>query len=369
MVVETETVKIKEEVGRGTRGGPYVYVVEGNEFIHISEYAIRESPGKYKDEVIYEVPKNKLVGKTIYCFDFSRSGGGFLIKCKIDDFENGHLKKYEYLELLGERINEIRSLRFRIRDSTLAILLAQFKDVIIPIVNEIKEYQRKNNFEISFMGHLSRLENAFKDPEMYYFTFMSLPKDRSRINSLKVTRRWIYQMWLLKLACEALKISKFKSHEYEGKIYWWIEQGSELITTAGESPLGDLTFWLEFQPGKSAHMIGLFTKKRTPIRPDIVVVEGYFERTKEFIDSKKPIDLIIECKEDPFDKWKNEIDSQIIPYQETFKPKKFIIASLEKVPEKTKEYLEKHKITVVDCLKPKSENIEILSNIIWKVFK
>ena len=230
MVVETETVKIKEEVGRGTRGGPYVYVVEGNEFIHISEYAIRESSGKYKDEVIYEVPKNKLVGKTMYCFDFSRSGGGFLIKCKIDDFENGHLKKYEYLELLGERINEIRSLRFRIRDSTLAILLAQFKDVIIPIVNEIKEYQRKNNFEISFMGHLSRLENAFKDPEMYYFTFMSLPKDRSRINSLKVTRRWIYQMWLLKLACEALKISNFKGHEYEGKTYWWIEQGSELST-------------------------------------------------------------------------------------------------------------------------------------------
>jgi hypothetical protein len=39
--MDVETVKIEEEKGRGTRGKPYFYVVEGNTLVHISEYAIR----------------------------------------------------------------------------------------------------------------------------------------------------------------------------------------------------------------------------------------------------------------------------------------------------------------------------------------
>jgi len=74
-----------------------------------------------------------------------------------------------------------------------------------------------------------------------------------------------------------------------------------------------VTFWLEFQPGSGAHMIGMFVERRVPIRPDIVLVKGYFEWTRDFVESGKAIDVIIECKEDPFDKWEGEIESQIIP--------------------------------------------------------
>lgn len=358
--MQPKTVKIKEEVGRGTRGGPYAYVVEGNELVHVSEYAIRKLSSKYEDEVIYEVPMSKVTGKVLYCFDFSRSGGEFLYKCKIEDFEDGHPKRYEYFELLGKRIHEIHNLKFRVKDPVLASLLTQFEQLFIPLIREIKEYEKIQNFKISFMGHQVRLENAFRNPEVYYFTFMSLPKDRSRIKSLKVTRRWLYQLWVLKLLCEVLKVSKFKGHEYEGKPYWWVEQGSDLSTGIAETPFGDITFWLEFQPDKGAHMVGMFVGKRVPIRPDIVVVKGHFERTKDFVDSKKPINLIIECKEDPFDKWMNEINSQILSYQETFKPNNFIIVSLEPVPDATKRYLESQGIKVVDNLKPDSENIRVL---------
>jgi len=362
-----ETVKIKEKVGRGTRGGFYVYVVEGNELVHINEYATRKSLGKY-DEVIYDIPKNKLAGKILYCFDFSRTGGAFLIKCRIEDFEDGYPKSYEYLELLSKRINELRGLKFRVKDPVLKLLLTQFAQLFVPILQDIKEYEDAQNFEISFMGHESRLEDAFKNPDVYYFTFMCLPKDRSRINSIKVTRRWLYQIWVLKLLCEALKVSKFKAHEYEEKPYWWIEQGSDHSTCVAETPLGDVTFWLEFQPHKMAHVIGIFAGRRIPIRPDIVVVKGHFERTEDFIDSKKPIDLIIECKEDPFDKWENEINSQILPYQETFKPKNFIIVSLESIPEATKRYLENRGIKTIDNLKPNSKSIETLYNTIREEF-
>ena len=287
MKIKNEMVKIKE-VGRGTHGGLYVYVVEGNELVHISEYAIKKLLGDYNDEVIYEVPKNKLIGKTIYCFKFSRSGGEFLVKCKIEDFENGYAKKHEYSELFEKRIHEIHHLKFRVKDSALKSLLTQFDQLFIPIIQDIKEYESIQNFKISFMGHQARLENALRNPRLYYFTFMSLPKDRNRINSLKVTRRWLYQLWVLKLLCESLKVSKFKGHEYEGKPYWWIEQGSGFSTAIAETSFGDITFWLEFQPNKGAHMVGMLAKKRVPIRPDIVVVKGYFERTTDFIDSKKP---------------------------------------------------------------------------------
>jgi len=355
-----QMVKVVEERGRGTRGGPYVYVVEGDELVHISEYAAKKL--EYEDEAVYEVPRSKLVGKIIYCFEFSRSGGRFLIKCGIDDFEDGRPKRCEHAEF-----SEIRNLRFLVKNPTLKYLLRQFEEVFIPIINELKEYERALNFEILFMGHQSRLRDAYEDPELYYFTFMSLPKDRSRISSLKVTRRWLYQVWLLKLVCEALGVSKFKLHEWEGKPFWWIEQGSKLSTSVAETPFGDVTFWLEFQPSKYAHMIGILTEKRVPVRPDIVVVKGCFRRTRDFVDSKKPIDLIIECKEDPFNKWRGEINSQILPYQEAFKPRNFIVASLEPVPVKEKKYLERQGIKVVDNLKPKSENIGMLHSIIESV--
>jgi len=379
MKIEDETVKIKEEVGRGTRGGPYVYVVEGNELIHINEYASRKLPGKYEDEVIYEVPKNKLVGKIIYCFEFSRSGGEFLIKCKIDDFEDGRPKRYEYYESLRKRIHDIHHLKFRVRDPALISLLTQFDQLFIPIIRDIKEYENIQNFKISFMGHQARLENAFRNPKLYYFTFMSLPRDKSRINSLKVTRRWLYQLWVLKLLCEALKVSKFKGHEYEGEPYWWIEQGSDFSTGVGETPFGDITFWLEYQPEDfwseyrsdkwRYRSQGIYTGKVGLNRPDIVVVKGYFERTTDFIDSKKPIDLIIECKEDPFSKWENEINSQILPYQKTFRPRNFLVVSLESVPQRIKKNLETHEIKVIDNLKPSSDNLKTLYNIVEKVFE
>jgi len=330
---ETKTTIVKEKIGKGTRGGRYIYVMEGKDLVHISNYASKRLLGEYEDEIVYEVPLNKIVGKVLYCFDFSGTGGAFLCKCKIEDFEGGRPKKYEYYELLEKRIHEIRELRFRVRDSKLLSLITQFEHSFIPMIKEIKEYERIQDFKISFMGHQERLQNAFENPEVYYFTFMSLPDDRSRINSLKVIRRWIYQLWVLKLLCDAFKVSKFKGHEYEGKPYWWIEQGSDFSTTIAKTPIGDVTFWLEFQPDKCAHMLGMFIGKRVSIRPDIVAVRGCFERTKEFVDSKRPIDLIVECKEDLFDAWRNEIESQILPYRETFKPNNLIIASFEHVPD------------------------------------
>ena len=361
-----EIIKI-EEIKKGTRGGRYVYVVEGNKLIHINEYAIRIY--EYRDILIYEVPKNKLMEKTIYCFGFLRSGNAFLIKCKIDDFEDGYPKNYEYFSMLKDKLHELQNLEYHIKDSKLISLLIQFEQLFIPMIKEIKVYEKVMNFEIRFMGRQRRLEEAFRDFKSYYYTFMSLPKDTSRIKSLKVIRRWIYQLWILKLLCEAIEVYKFKEHKSDRSSFWWIEQGSDVSTCVAESSYGDITFWLEFQPNKIAHMIGIFSEKRIPIRPDIVIAKGYFKRTEDFINSGNSIDIIIECKEDPFDAWKKEIETQIFPYIELFKPRKFIIASLEPVPEATKEHLKAYGIEIIDNLKPKSKNIEVLYSTIRKILK
>jgi hypothetical protein len=222
--MEPKTITVKEEIGKGTRGGPYIYVLEGRELVHISNYAVRKLPGKYEDEVNYEVPINNVAGKVLYCFDFSRSGGAFLCKCRIEDFENGRPKRYEYFELLEKRFDEIRDLRFRVGNPKLTSLLKQFEQVFTPMIREAQEYERTKNFEVWFMGHEERLATAFRRPDVYYFEFMSLPDDRARIYSLKVTRRWIYKVWVLKLLCDAVQVFRFKGHEYEGRPHWWVEQ-------------------------------------------------------------------------------------------------------------------------------------------------
>lgn len=353
-----------EERERGTRGGSYVYVVEKDELVHISEYAIRTSHDEYQNQIVYEVPLEKVKGKTIYCFDFSNRGRAFLRKCKIEDFQDGVPKTHEYFESLHERIHEITGLRFRVRDSTLTTLISEFNQFFIPMIKELRDYERSKGFEYSFMGHLARLENAFEDPKLYQFTFMSLPSDRSRISSLRNTRKWIYQLWVLKLLCECLQVSKFSYHLYEGKPYWWIEQGSDFSTCIGETPSGEFTFWLEFQPSSGAHMQGMFVDKRVAVRPDIVIVKGHFESSKDFVDSGRDIDVLIECKEDPFDMWEGEIESQILQYKENFRPKLFLVTSLKRIPVSVKSYLQSVGIEVVDDLRPGNESINILCYLI-----
>lgn len=247
------------------------------------------------------------------------------------------------------------------------------------MINEIRDYERRLNFKCQFMGHAHRLADAFRDPELYYFTFMSLPDDGKRIMSLRATRRGIYQLWVLKLICEALGVSRFLyPRGYDGGAYWWVEQGSEFSTCIGETPYGSVSSWLEFQPSRVAHVLAyvrsiltgkhMSTGKRVPIRPDIVVVRGYYERTSDFVNSGKGIDVLVECKEDPLDMWKNDINSQILPYLHIFKPRIFILASLRSVPDHVKNFLSRKGIIVVDELRPRNSSVRLLHEILSSQF-
>jgi len=66
-----------------------------------------------------------------------------------------------------------------------------------------------------------------------------------------------------------------------------------------------------------------------------------------FFERMKRIDLLIECKERPFIEWKSEVEEQVIPYYETYKPKRMALVSAHPVPERVKLRLEKVGIAVV----------------------
>jgi hypothetical protein len=74
--------------------------------------------------------------------------------------------------------------------------------------------------------------------------------------------------------------------------------------------------------------------------------------------------VLIECKEDPFDRWKGEIESQIFQYVRNFKPKLLIVASLKTVPESIKSYLQSQGIKIVDDLRPNSKSISVICDLI-----
>jgi hypothetical protein len=57
------------------------------------------------------------------------------------------------------------------------------------------------------------------------------------------------------------------------------------------------------------------------------------EYCNRLFEQMEKIDIIIECKEIGFEEWKKEIDTQIIPYFEIYKPNKMILISEFPVPE------------------------------------
>ena len=92
-------------------------------------------------------------------------------------------------------------------------LTARFKEQFIPMIRELKKYEKRRKFLISFMGNQSIVRDAFKTPR------------------------------------------KFSP-------YWWIEEASPYCAAIGDIPGGEfLTTWLEFQPIKDGKKKARTTKK------------------------------------------------------------------------------------------------------------
>ena len=388
-------VEVCEEY-RGTRRSRYYYVVEGHLLRHISRYAVRKN---VEDESVYwDIPIEKVSGKPIIAFDYSGSGYGVIAECRIEDFIGSKYRgspNYGKLKWTGPLKNEIwrlRGCKFEIFKNELKELVDEFTSLYAQMINDIRKYSKQLGFGIFFVGHAPRVENAYHyGVDVCLFECLSNPEERSRLMSLRTVCRWIYQLWVLKLVCEAVGTESIKRrYEGEEKPEWIIEQGNPRPTCILETPRGPITCWFEFQPHKMAHLIRVLVKepdlatkwfrlskeevKRLSkyedidvgnvrhVRPDLVVVKGEYKHADEVIES---IDLIIECKERKFQDWESDIDEQISAYLKLYKPKKFVLASLKPVPNFTKSKLAHMGIGTIDNLNPDNKNaIEKLAELV-----
>jgi len=179
------------------------------------------------------------------------------------------------------------------------------------------------------VGRQERLKEALQGP----CPIGCLAQYKGRGDCIRVVKRWLYQLWVLKLVIEALKIDKLCKRPYEEKPRIEILQGSPTPAVLGRSALGyDVTIWFEFQPTEDIHLVlPLARRKRTSVRPDIVITKGLvqdYNYTSRLLDVIRNRSIIIECKEDPYNKWGRSIRNQLSDYRDLYAPKRIIIASL-----------------------------------------
>jgi len=348
---------VVREQWRGSRGGTYYYVREGDVLRHIGSYAIsaRKVDESRKGPTLeYVIPAEELAGKEVYEFSFSNSGYMLVYKYPPEALLNPD-PSYPYRPNFNLRRevspDELRRLRFEVRDLQLRLLLEEFNRYWRVIIDDLKDYTARMNVGISFFGHAEATASIYEDPSLGLVRCLALQDDGARMRCLERPMAWLYQLWVMKLACEALGISKFKS-AYGGEARWIIEQGKPYPAFQAEGKGGEFTFWFEPQVHEMAHMARLLTGRKEHVRPDIAVARGRYDKIDDLLESGRSFDLIIECKHTEFDRWSGDVDTQIPAYVENFKPKALVVASLKPVPNHVKRKLGGIGVVVVDELTP-----------------
>jgi len=349
-----QTIKVREE-WRGTRGGDYYYVYEDNRLKRISKYAVKQtkvSEGGKGSTIEFEVPIDRIKGKQIYQLGFSNSGYFYARKGGIDAFLLSKYPEYPWIpdfdRMEEVKPEELHKLEMEIEDPLLKQILQELRTVYIRMIDDVKHYSERLGFEIWFGHHAERTADIFNDPEVGFIKCLSLQNDKARLKSLEVPMRWIHQIWIMALACDALNIKEVEKEQWQEKPMWWLEQGRARPTFIARSSTNIFSFWFEFQPSKGAHLIGLFVGGKVPIRPDILICRGKLRNAEEI----GKVDLIIECKNKDFQFWRSDIEAQLIPYFERYKPISLILASMKSIPAIIKQKLKDVGINAVDNLAP-----------------
>lgn len=351
-------VKLREE-WRGTRGGTYYYVMDGNVLRRISDYAISKRKvyeSRRGPTIEYDIPVERLYGKLIYMFSFSNKGYLYIGKFTVEALLNPKDPKYPYVPnyemVQNVSLNELAKLSFEAKDKVLYSLLNDFEKYYVSMINDLNNYSKNMDFNIIFMGHAERTRSFYYNPYKGIIECMVLQSDAARLKCLEKPMAWIHQLWVMKLLCEALEVEEFMKKPYEDKPSWRIEQGKPYPAFIAKSRSNYYTFWFEFQPHKMAHLAGMFFRERVHVRPDIVVTKGSYNNIDELIKHGKHIDLIIECKNTDFKYWENDLYNQIPAYIHAFKPKTLILASLKRIPDNAKQFLASNNIIALDELQP-----------------
>lgn len=303
----------------------YYYVLDQGKLVPIHRYSTRVVNDRNNFyETIY-LDENKISGKYIIEFSFSNHGYLFVTKFSLSDIGDdgiphstsyGKENPYEYCDKFELDAKDKRELK-------------EYYSIFSPMKDEINNFFKGS---LVFVGRQKRLEEALSGP----CPIGCLAQYKGRGNCIKVVKRWIYQLWVLKLVAEALNIKLYK-RPYAQQPEVLISQGSPTPAILGRSDLGyEVTIWFEFQLTEDIHVgLPLAIRRNVSVRPDIVITKGL---VNEYTDASRLLSaisnrsIIIECKEDSYNMWKRGIEDQLSDYKQLYAPKRTIIASLRATP-------------------------------------
>ncbi|MEM0085333.1 MAG: hypothetical protein QXP50_08105 [Candidatus Methanomethylicia archaeon] len=330
------------EEHRKAKGSTFYYVREGNILRRINEYSLREI--KENGFIKYEVTRDSVKGKTIYLFYFTNSGRLIVYAFEGDKFLDWGSKRIVKNE-------ELFQLEIEVVDPLLRRRILEFKRDYVIMISEVKEYASRLGFKIDFLKSASNINRVFKNPELGLFASLSLQNDIARLKSLSVAMKWINQMWVMMLTYNALNIESIRDTIGESRVL--IRQGpvNPIFAKRGNECF---SIWFEFQRNSMEHILTRKPEKgKAAIRPDIVICKG----KHPYANKLEKIDLIIECKNEEFDKWQTDLEKQVIQYLRNYKPDHMILTSTKSIPNNVKQQLKTLGIQIIDDLTPNNKDV------------
>jgi hypothetical protein len=359
-------VEVYEERS-GLHGATYHFIREGKELVHVSRHALwvkHEPRANY-----YIIDLDELKGKEVVEFLSSRSGPiGFYsypaeyLGAPYNMRENFE-RKLSYEDVLN---------RYELEHLTLAekAFLTEWVSVYTPMLESVRRFIDRRDVKVRgpelFWTHL---KYKLRIPLPFVIPY----SEKSRAKSLEVLTKEIHQIWIALKILDKLGFKPIR--QLKGKPWLEFRQSPSSATaivrgyglwyefdmnphTMCEGMLWYLrdmpptlkAFYERLRKLYGEGSLGFWRDRRIALRPDLVFINA--KNCDEIAQGLFDVKLIIECKNQEFYYWRQDVKGQIIPYKCIFEPERMLIVSLKPVPQRVKALLSEQGIDIVDDVCP-----------------
>lgn len=242
----------------------------------------------------------------------------------------------------------------------------------------------KSQFGVKRISYTRAMSEFMEGPNNYLGRFLSIPTAQGKTKSLNEIEKFLHQAFVLFKIIQATHpqevITKNIVLEQRKAMQSGIKKLDFMMPVTWYGPTVKMSvngniysIWHEFSAPSPTLTGG--THKRFdiivqrgdfdsmfPQKPNYdeisgMSVEQFSDLPNRFFREMRKIDLMIECKEQNFEKWKDDIDTQIIPYKETCEPNKMLLISACRIPENVVSKLGERGIMTIAAFNFESEEL------------
>jgi len=366
---------------KGLHGGNYHFLVDGSRLVHLRNYAKRFK----RDDVSakYHVDIEELRGKDVIEFSSSRSGPLRRIwKFPAEDLRlSWDQRNREELPL--EWLNGFELAHLSPAEKS---FLEHWRGLYKPMLRFAKTFEERRSVKVR-AGALFDV-HILQDLD-FPVSFMIPYSEKARRKSLSGLTKQIHQVWV------ALKLLDHLGFELRHESsYMPFEQSADravALIRGGNGALYGLWYELDLNPHTMFGGMAWYTgpeecpglqrffreldariwssgfgrrTSKIPLRPDIAILEA--KDASEACRSGLGTKIIIECKNMELELWKNDIEGQILPYKEIFKPRTMVVASIWRVPKYAKYDLQARSVEVIEEVCPGGSGEEAIVELVGR---